>query len=663
MCGIAGNISFSSNKISPRQIGAMLHSIQHRGPDQYGIYMDDTAALGNSRLSIIDIQNGTQPIHNFNKTKWIVFNGEIFNYPELREELLNKHHTFYTQCDTEVLLHLYEEFGPEFLHKLNGQFAFTIWDRNKKELFAARDRYGIVPFFYYKTNLLLTFASEIKAILNAHPELKEFNIQSLRDLFTLWATLPGETLFTNIRELEPGHFFVFNKNDFYLKKYWDFPLIDDASKNETDLKKISNNIREIFYDAVKIRMRADVPVGSYLSGGIDSSLNTSLVKFNFNQRLKTFGIRFSDTAYDEGKFQQIMAEYINTEHQEIFIGDHSISAHLEDVIWHTEKPLLRTAPVPLFLLSKIVRQNNTKVVITGEGADEIFGGYNIFREAKARAFWGRNPNSQLRAKLLLKLYPYIFKDDKSKLTLKTFFGHNIENYDSPFYSHEIRWNNSKKLSRFLIEQMHPANSSEENFKSSLPEEFFRTDLLTRAQYLEIKLFLSGYLLSSQGDRMAMANSVEMRLPYLDHRLAEYLSFIPSRLKIYGMNEKFLLKKTFRNDLPSEIIRRDKTPYRAPIKKVFTQSKELNEKYLSKEAIKDSNIFDADKVHLLMKKNDRSKYIDEWDNMSLSGIITTQIFCEKFIKNFIPARADIEYALFADYRFGRSIIKIKNEVLC
>jgi len=637
MCGIAGILNLTGqSRQDVSVLQRMVYLQRHRGPDEAGIYIDDTIALAQSRLSIIDLSSGIQPIHNEDKSLWIIFNGEIFNYPDLRNYLISKGHSFYTHTDTEVIIHLYEDEGVNCLQKLNGQFAFAIWDNNKKSLFIARDRVGIRPLFYALHNDQLVFSSEIKAILSLPNFPREINLQSLDQVFTFWTTLKGKSILNGIYELPPGHLLVAKGGRIEINKFWQLPF--SSEKTEHNREKLIADLKELLHDAIKIRLRADVPVGSYLSGGLDSSGITSIVKKNFNNKLKSFGIRFEEQDFDEGEYQQEMVNYLGFDHSELFIKNTDIAKHLKSMLWFTEKPLLRTAPIPLYLLSRLVHESDYKVVLTGEGGDEIFGGYNIFKEAKIRNFWAKYPDSKLRPLLLAKLYPYIFKDNRLKDSLVEFFKYGIDEPSNPFFSHIIRWNNTSKIKAFfsseLEENLNSYNGLDE-LRTDLPADFNSWNYLSKAQYLETTIFLSNYLLSSQGDRAAMANSVEMRMPFLDYRIIELMCNVEPELKINGLNEKFILKKVFKDLLPQRILNRDKNPYRAPIKQGILVNKELTGQYLNRDSLKEYGLFDPEKVRLLINKLNKFEKASEVDNMALIGILSSQIIYNMFIKDFNP----------------------------
>lgn len=655
MCGIAGIINLGQQEpISSDVLRRMVSIQQHRGPDESGAYIDDNIGLAHARLSIIDLSEGTQPIHNEDKSLWIIYNGEVFNYPELRQKLIKQGHRFYTTTDTEVILHLYEEKGIDCLHELNGQFAFAIWNSNSKTLFMARDRVGIIPLHYTIQNQRLYFASEVKAIFADKEVNRSLDHESLDQIFTYWTTLPGKTIFTNINELPPAHYMLISQNEIKTAKYWDLNFANNKQIVNKKTDELVSEISETLMDSVRIRLRADVPVGTYLSGGIDSSAITETVKKNFNNELRSFGIRFENKDYDEGRFQNEMVHFLNVNHSEILARNDDIGINLENVLWHTEKPLLRTGPIPLYLLSELVNQSGYKVVLTGEGADEVFGGYDIFKEAKIRKFWAKDPDSKLRPLLLGRLYPYIFKDDRLKQTLIAFFKNGIDNPDDPFFSHNIRWKNTGKIKNFFSEQVKDSNKNYDGYSELLkllPADYFNWDTVTKSQFLESMIFLSNYLLSSQGDRVAMAHSVELRVPFLDHRVIELLGKVNSEIKIKGLNEKYLLKQVFKNRLPSNILNRWKNPYRAPINKALLSSNlNLAKNYCSEEALNRAGIFDPVKVLKLLNKLGRLDKAGEFDEMALVGIISTQLIHKKFIEDFqFEYSESNKFDRFFDYR--------------
>ncbi len=654
MCGIAGIVQFRGpGSVSVDLLARMAGAIAYRGPDGCGIYVDDQAGLAHTRLSIIDLAGGAQPIHNEDESLWIVYNGEVFNYPELREGLSERGHRFYTTTDTEVILHLFEEKGPDCLKEFNGQFALAIWDAKKKELFLARDRIGIRPLHYHAGNGVIRFASEIKSLFQDPEVPRRIDPVSLDQVFTFWSTLPGRTCFQGIHELPPGHFLVASDNNVRVEKYWDLPISMPGNRLNLPDEEIQARCAELLVDAVRIRLRADVPVGCYVSGGLDSSVIAAIVRRHFNNRLRTFGIGFQEEGYDEERFQERMVSHLGTEHTEIRAGNVDIGKRFAEVVRHCETPILRTAPVPMFLMSGTVRDSGFKVVLTGEGADEFFGGYDIFRETLVRMFWSRQPSSRLRPLLIEKLYPYLFNDSRLKGTLRAFFANGIDNPGDPFFSHRIRWENTARIKTFFSGETRSAVSGYDGFhdlEARLPAAFHGSDPLARAQYLETLIFLSTYLLSSQGDRMAMGNSVEIRLPYLDYRLMEFLGGVPAHLKVSGLKEKVLLKKIAAGLIPIEILRRPKQPYRAPIRECLLPAGEPVPAPLAPGAIRDAGLFDPVRVEALLRKMKRLPRASEVDAMALSGILSAQIVHQAFIEG-VPSSDPISPGLLIDRRGG------------
>ncbi len=639
MCGIAGILNLRNHtEISTDSLKRMVSTIKHRGPDEFGLYKESQIMLGHARLSIIDLSTGRQPMSNEDKTIWITFNGEIFNYLELRRDLLKKGHRFSTHSDTEVIIHLYEDHGPQCLQYLNGQFAFSIWDKNKKELFLARDRLGIRPLFYTANHDRFYFASEIKAIFASREINREIDPVALDQIFTLWTTVPTRTAFKDIHELPPGHYLVIKNGNISTHQYWDLKFPNEPTK--LTFEEASEKLRELLIDSIRLRLRADVPVGAYLSGGLDSSVITALIHHFSNAPLQTFSIAFEDKDFDESPYQKEMARSLGTEHNEIRCTSADISANFPQVVWHMEKPVLRTAPTPLFLLSKLVRENNFKVVLTGEGADEVLAGYDIFKETKIRQFWARFPDSRYRPLLLKKLYPYLPAfQGQSGAYRQAFFNEGLSDTSDEFFSHRPRWLTTSKTKLFFSEelrrQIHTV-TPEDTLTGYLSPEFSKWPPLARAQYVETKNLLSGYILSSQGDRVSMANSIEGRVPFLDHRIVEFCAGLPLHYKIQGLNEKRILKECMGKYLPKMIKKRTKQPYMAPDSKSFFHSGKVEdyvEELLNDDSIKEYGYFNPKPLKLLVNKCRRGGVTGFKDNMALVGILSTQLLHYNFIKNF------------------------------
>lgn len=653
MCGIAGIFNYQSSEVPSYEsnVKNMLSVIKHRGPDESGVFLDKNVGIGSVRLSIIDLSTGQQPLCDESERYWIVYNGEVFNYLELKIKLENLGVRFKTNCDTEVVVQMYAKYGANCLNYFNGQFAFCIWDKHQKELFLARDRVGIRPLFYWSEKDSFAFCSEIKGLFTLHNIERSLDINSMSQIFTFWTTLSPATPFKNIVELQPGHFMKVNSRGIQVTKFWSLEFPD---KNEIKTKSIADSVEELdelLKDAVQIRLKADVPVAAYLSGGLDSSVTTSFINQVNPEILNTFSIGFDDKTYDETAFQKEAASYFRTNHTAINCTSEEIAGNLYKSVWHTEFPILRTSPIPMYLLSKKVRESNIKVVITGEGADEILAGYNIFKEAKIRRFWAKQPNSTIRPRLLTKLYPYLpMLKNSPDLALKMFFGYKLEQTDDPIYSHLLRWHNTSRIRTFFdddffssIQEIDPIS----DVYQTLPEKFENWSHLAQSQYLESTIFMSGYLLSSQGDRVSMGNSVEGRYPFLDYRVIEFCSGLPDFQKLNSLNEKFILKKLSAGKIPPSITTRPKQPYRAPIASIVDASKtpENFSEILSDEVVKSFGIFNNQKVTALINRVRQQKMPSEIDQMAIAGILSTQFLYEMFVKNPIVGNP----SLLVNYR--------------
>jgi asparagine synthase (glutamine-hydrolysing) len=640
MCGIAGMFNRSAKKhVAEADMRQMLALLRHRGPDEFGILLDREVGLGSARLSIIDLGGGSQPIANEDETLWIVFNGEIFNYVELRPELEARGHRFRTSSDTEVILHLYEEYGPRCVEKMNGQWAIAIWDTKRRQLFLSRDRLGVRPLFYTQVEDSLIFASEIKSILGDRRVRAEIDPAVVEQIFKFWAPLSPRTVFRDINELPPGHFLLADQDSVKIERYWEnhFPVAETKT-TERSIGEVVEEFRALLIDACQVRLRADVPVGAYLSGGLDSSAIASVIRRHTSNKLVTFSIAFTDQKFDESQFQQKMAAHLGTDHHVVKATHADIGHAFPDVIWHTEIPIMRTAPAPMFLLSKLVRQTGFKVVLTGEGADEFLAGYDIFKEAKVRRFWAEQAQSKIRPLLLKRLYPDISGLSQSNLEfLAAFFGEGLTDVDSPWYSHAVRWRNNRRTRRFLDESVLAEGEARQldQLAAGLPADFKRWAPLARAQYLEITIFLSQYLLSSQGDRMGMANSIEGRFPFLDYRLVEYCNGLDPRLKLRCLREKYLLKRAAEPWLPDIIRERPKRPYRAPVHRSFFNhaTPDYVRELLAPAAIKESGLFKSGPIEQLVNKIQGGSPVGETDDMALAGILSTQLVYQKFVKDF------------------------------
>jgi asparagine synthase (glutamine-hydrolysing) len=622
----------------------MTRALSHRGPDAEGYYERDGIGLGHRRLSILDLASGQQPMANADATIWVACNGEIFNFIELRADLEKRGYRFRTHSDTESLLHLYEERGLEFVEALNGQFAFALWDSRRRRLVLARDRVGIRPLFHATLgDGTVLFASEIKALL-AHGGIRaELDAAAVGQVARLWTTVPPRTAFRGVEELPPGCMLVFEAGRRQLRQYWRhrFPAANEYE--ERTLGYWSERVRALLEDAVRLQLRADVPVAALLSGGLDSSALTALAIRARGAPLKTFSVGFCDRRFDERAFQRRVAGELATEHAEIEVDAAAIGHDFTGAVWFAERPLTRTAPAPLLRLSSLVRRAGIKVVLSGEGADEIFAGYDVFREDKVRRFWARRPDSRWRAALLSRVHRYVERDPRAEAFWRLFFRPGLENTGDPFYSHRRRWDNGASSLRLFAADFRSQIQDEaalgEELESYLDRDRDRWHPLCRAQYLEMALFMSGYLLSAQSDRVLMGNSVEGRVPFLDHRLIELAAQIPPKFKLRGLEAKAVLRDACRDLVPAAVAERPKQPYRAPIAASFAASADsLATQLLQPEALAGSGLVHVPAaIKLLEQRRAPDAAANERDETALAMLASLQLLHHQFIERFEPRR--------------------------
>ncbi len=656
MCGFAGILT--SADLGPPtldELRSMIALLRHRGPDEYGLYRDERVGLAHARLSIIDLAGGSQPVHNEDESIWVTFNGEIFNYLELRQELEASGHRFYTRSDTEVIVHSYEEYGEDAWQRFNGQFAFALWDRRARKLWLVRDRLGILPLFYSRVGGRVLFASEAKALFASGHLAPEFDAAGLAQVFTGWAAPAPTTVFAGVRCVAPGSTLCFDTQlSEHSARYWQLDLAEDPRLACLGVPEAAEALEAHLRRAVQLRLRADVPVGAYLSGGLDSSVIARLIRGADSSALQTYAIRFADPAFDETEPQRRMAELLGTEHHEILCGAEQIRDALPEVIWHCETPLLRTAPAPLFLLSGLVRGHRMKVVLTGEGADELLAGYDIFKEDKLRRFWARQPESQSRAALLSRLYADVGPAQKQAHMWSEFFRPGLADVDDPYYSHRIRWANTNWGVRFLAQELRaalaPARFAAEIGKC-LPPAWKRWHPLARAQALEMASFLSPYLLCSQGDRVAMAHGVEVRYPFLDPEVVEFCCHLPARLKLRGLHDKVALRAMASRSLPPDIWKRPKRPYRAPMTNALfdVRRDDYVEELVSPAYLRRFGLVDARAAERLVDKarTRRGHMTGEREEMALVGLLTLQLLAHHYLERFAVRVAEARAALRAE----------------
>jgi asparagine synthase (glutamine-hydrolysing) len=637
----------------------MVGAMRYRGPDEFGLYRDRRAGLGHARLSIIDLATGQQPLCNEDGTLWVVFNGEIFNYVELRAELVALGHCFRTQSDTEVIVHAYEAWGDRAFERFNGQFAIALWNPRSATLVLARDRFGVHPLYICEHSGRLWFASEVKALFAADRGIpRALDAAGLSETFTFWTVVPPQSVFQGVSELMPGHVRTISPHGVADRAFWTPRYPTDRSEEFAGtIDEAAERVRGALESAVRLRMlRSDVPVGSYLSGGLDSSYIAALGRRVKEGRYCTFSIRFADAEFDETPYQRAVAAQIESEHREITVHREDIAGAFPDVVRHAERPVLRTAPVPLFLLSRLVRDAGIKVVLTGEGADEMFAGYDLFREGKIRRFWGRQPASRLRPRLLERLYPYLARSPLAQQSLaREFFGRGRERWTAAGFAHQTRWASTAALQRlFRRELRQDARAADvvQRLLAALPPQFGRWGALAQDQFLEVRTLLSGYLLSSQGDRMLMAHSVEGRFPFLDSEVVGLANALPASYKLRALDEKHVLKRAAAGFVPDGVLRRPKQPYRAPDAASFVApgAPSWVGDALSARAIDAAGVFDAGSVARLWRKCRESaggELFSNADNMALCGVLSTQLLHAQFVQGEWQRPHTVAYRTFVD----------------
>jgi asparagine synthase (glutamine-hydrolysing) len=617
----------------------MAGEVRHRGPDGTGLLLDGRLGIAGARLAIVDLEGGDQPLSDEQGRFWAMQNGEIYNYVELRAELCALGHRFSSACDTEVIAHAYEQWGPDCLLRFNGDFAIAVWDRERRELFLARDRFGVRPLFLAEYAGDVCFASEIKALLRHPAARRDLDPLGVADVFTLWSALPDRSAFAGVRELPPAHYALLGPEGLIRETRWwnvEFAPVDRPAA------ELIEELEALLVDATRIRLRADVPVAGYLSGGLDSSAVAAIASSEVDG-FHAFGLGFAEELFDESSAQEAIARSLGIEFNRTVVDAATIAELLPRAVELGETPLLRTAPAPLLRLSEAVSDAGLHVVLTGEGADELFAGYDIFREDKVRRFWARDVSSRLRPLLFQRLNRFLPDDAaRARNFLPGFYGRQLLDQDDPLYSHRLRFANSARCLSLLAPDFRSSVTEEteptERLRRMLPAQFESMSPLAQSQYLEITSFLEGYLLHAQGDRMLMGNSVEGRFPYLDHRVAEFATRLPDRLRLRGLEEKYALRVATARYLPAEIRKRPKQPYRAPIAGALTgrAAPAYVRELLSPGRITDAGLLDQAAVTRLVQKFESGRGASETDEMGLVGSVTLMLLHERFVARPLTA---------------------------
>ena len=607
MCGING-IAFSSQsrlRVEASMLKRMRDVITHRGPDDEGIYIDERVGLGHRRLSIVDVASGHQPMTNEDDSLYITYNGEVYNHADYRDDLEARGHVYRTHCDTETILHLYEEYGDSCVEHLRGMFAFAIWDRKKRELFIARDRLGVKPLYYVHTqDGSLYFASEIKAVLEARAVKPELNFVAFSDYLANHATSGEETLFVGVKRLMPGHTLTWRDGEIKIKKYWDVSFAKSAQKGRSDRDYIAE-WSELFRKSVQLRLMADVPLGMFLSGGIDSSAIAAVMSTLVDEPIKTFSVAFVEREANELEYARLIAKAFKTDHHEVVISPEQFFTALPDLIWHEDEPLAHPSSVALYFVSQLASQH-VKVVLTGEGSDELMAGYARYRKTILNLALGQRYHRIIPAGVRGLIRNQIAGMSASKLQAKlrrTFLSllPDIESIYFDNFAVFPRADQDQLLTRDTLDRTGGVDPY-----AGVRRVLSETDaesLLDRLLYADIKTYLHELLMKQ--DQMSMAASVESRVPFLDHKLVEFTSSLPERLKLHRWTTKYVLRESMKGILPEQILSRPKMGFPVPIGAWFRgpYAHVLDEYILSSRAM-ERNIFNRETVRSLVNQHQR-----------------------------------------------------------
>jgi asparagine synthase (glutamine-hydrolysing) len=625
VCGICGKLNFEPDKsVSPALLKTMADTIVHRGPDDDGYYASGQVGFGFRRLSIIDLKLGHQPLSNEDDTVWIVFNGEIYNYQELRAGLEAKGHVFKTRTDTEVIVHLYEEYGEGSVEKLRGMFGFAIWDEKQKSLFLARDRVGIKPLYYYLSEGFIVFGSEIKAIL-ADPEVRAEVAPAMIDRFLSFYYMPGEeTLFRNIFKLAPGSYMTVRGGRTRIKQYWDLHF-SPAAVGEQEAE---DRLIALLEESVRLHMISDVPVGFLLSGGVDSTATLSLAVGKTDKKLSSYTLGFAAPGIeDERPYARLAAKQYGSEHHEMTISSKEFADFLPRFAWHMEEPVCEPQAVALFYVSRLAK-DFVKVLISGEGGDEAFAGYQTYRGV----LWVE------RLKRLLKPF---HGSIASALTTgnQLFHSHRIQKYAPMFRLPLEEYYYSRTSSPFQFFNRHASEFYSPEFAGHVDKEVslsavkrYLTNeagngLVNRMLYVDTKTSLPDDLLL-KADKMTMANSIELRVPLLDHVLLEFAATLPENLKVHGLTTKYVVKKALRKRIPAEIINRRKAGFPVPWGEwIRTELKDWTSDVLLDAEALSRGYFDKNAIQRLVKENQQTgKHAKE-----VLSLVSLELWHRAFLK--------------------------------
>jgi asparagine synthase (glutamine-hydrolysing) len=605
MCGING-IAYSRKSgrmVDPALVARMRDVITHRGPDDQGIFVEGSIGLGHRRLSIVDVAAGHQPMTNEDGSLRIIYNGEIYNHADFRQELEARGHVYQTHCDTETILHLYEEHGVDCVNYLRGMFAFAIWDRSKKELFIARDRLGVKPLYYsHSDDGSLYFGSEIKTILEANRSKPELNYSAFSDYLANHAPSGTETLFRGIKRLLPGHTMLWRDGELRVSRYWDVSFVKAVDNGRSDKDYIAE-WSDLFRESVRLRLMADVPLGMFLSGGIDSSAIAAVMSGMVSEPIKTFSVAFKEREANELEYARIVSQAFKTNHHEVVVSPDDFFGALPKLVWHEDEPLAHPSSVALYFVSLLASQH-VKVVLTGEGSDELLAGYGRYRKTILNLSLGSRyrsltpsfvrgavrsgitglPASRIRQKLL-RSFLSVAPDIQSIY---------FDNFAVFPLSMQADLLSSEALEQ--IGCLDPYAGVRQALEQTDAE-----SLLDRLLYADIKTYLHELLMKQ--DQMSMATSVESRVPFLDHKLVEFTCSLPERLKLRGGTTKYILRESMKGVLPEQILSRSKMGFPVPIGSWFRGAyRSIIDEYVLSERAIERGIFNTHVVREIVRRH-------------------------------------------------------------
>jgi len=620
LCGICGFIGFEDKAL----LKDMCRVVRHRGPDDQGYYIDANVSLGHNRLSIIDLKGGHQPIHNEDESIWVIYNGEIYNFIDIRNELEIKGHHFYTSSDTEAIVHLYEEYGTRLVDHLRGMFAFAIWDSGKKILVIGRDRLGIKPLYYTIIDGKFLFASEIKSILRYSEIKAAVNPAALHDYLTFRHTLSDETMFLGIKKLLPGHIMTYQDGKLSFTQYWDLPPAAAEPKPEDYYVKL---LRKLLEESIRLHLISEVPLGVYLSGGIDSGIITALMNRIVDKPIETFSVGFgAEGEIGELSQAKITANYLGTNHHELVVEQGAFIKNMGDIIWHNDEPVADPSALAMFMLSKMAKKYVT-VVLNGAGGDEIFGGYISYKIGLANQCYKRTIPGWLRRggvnPIVKAVSPYL--SSKFYVGLESI---SKEKKEEAFLFSKSVFSEEDKTNLYTAGLKEKINH--DSFKKATDVLFKRkeSNFLESMMYADTKSYLVDHILL-ETDKLTMSSSIEARVPLIDHLVVEFASSIPPDLKLRGLTEKYILKQVGSDILPPTLMKRKKRPFRIPIDTWFRgELDEMAKQVLDNSIIINEGYFKSDVVTNIIKKHKNAELLY---NHQMYALLVFEMWHNEFIK--------------------------------